>query len=41
MTGGSVLGIIEDYLVGNKSAAPGDDIILTKPIGTQIAINIQ
>lgn len=34
MTGGSVMGIIDGYLINNKNSHEDCSIILTKPIGS-------
>ena len=39
--GGSATGIIEGYMVDNKNCRPGNKIVLTKPLGAQLAINIK
>lgn len=41
ITGGSVLGVVTDFLVDNKNCKEGDVIVLTKPLGNQMVINIQ
>ena len=41
MTGGSVIGVIEDLNLQNTEAEAGDVIILTKPLGMQMAVNFK
>lgn len=41
MTGGSVVGVIEDFLVPNTEAEHGDVIVLTKPLGMQMVVNFK
>ncbi len=41
ITGGSVLGVVTDFLVNNKNCSEGDAIVLTKPLGTQMVINFE
>lgn len=41
ITGGSVLGVVTDFLVENRKCEEGDFIVLTKPLGNQLVINFE